>query len=80
MGACGYGGSAEGLPQTGNRSCTVARADVRPHGHNQKRPPKQFCRYDTGSSVGNPRVSEGDLNPDSGEISLDRGIHKIKVT
>jgi hypothetical protein len=26
---------------------------------------EEFCRHDTGSSVGNPVVSEGDLNPHS---------------
>jgi hypothetical protein len=37
-----------------NKPRTAARANVRPRRHNKKRPPKQFCRYDTGSSVGNP--------------------------
>src|ERR1035441_9778978 len=46
--------AATWLPEPGNRSRTAARADVRPHGHNQKQSPTQFCRYDTGSSVGNP--------------------------
>jgi hypothetical protein len=27
------------------------------------RPPAEFCRYDTGNSVGNPCVSEGGLEP-----------------
>ena len=34
-----------------NKPCTAARADVRPHEHNQKRSPNEFCRHDTGSSV-----------------------------
>ena len=60
------------LPEPGNRSRTAARANVRPRRHNQKRSPKQFCRYDTGSSVGNPACPRGDLNPHSGDTSPDR--------
>jgi hypothetical protein len=36
---------------------------VRPCRHNKKRSPAQFCRHDTGSSVGNPQCGRGDLNP-----------------
>jgi hypothetical protein len=43
--------------------------DIRLRGHNQKRPPDQFCRYDTGSSVGNPTCPRGDLNTRAREIS-----------
>ncbi len=55
--------TATRLPAPGNRPRTAARADVRPRRHNQKRSPMQFCRYDTGSSVGNPTRRIGDLNP-----------------
>jgi len=41
--------------------------------------PAQFCRYDTGSSVGNPYVPEGDLNTQTGEISLDQEIHALGI-
>jgi hypothetical protein len=37
-----------------NRPQAAARANVRHCRHNQKRSPAQFCRHDTGSSVGNP--------------------------
>ena len=40
---------------------------------NQKRSPKQFCRYDTGSSVGNPLCPRGDLNPARGGTSPNGG-------
>ena len=44
------------------------------------RSPPQFCRYDTGSSVGNPIYVSEDLNPHGREISPDRGNHAIRVT
>ena len=55
--------TATWLPEPGNSSRTAARADVRPRGHNQKRSPMQFCRYDTGSSVGNPWARSEGLEP-----------------
>ena len=38
----------------------------------KERPPPEFCRYNTGSSVGNPTCPRGDLNPQGGEISPNR--------
>ena len=43
----------------------VISAGARTRRHTKKRPPPEFCRYDTGSSVGNPLSSEGDLKPPS---------------
>jgi hypothetical protein len=46
-----------------------------PSGADLQQPPtpKQFCRHDTGSSVGNPLLCPRDLNTETGEISPDRG-------
>ncbi len=43
-----------GRPRPANRPRAAARTNVRHHRHNRKRSPAQFCRHDTGSSVGNP--------------------------
>ena len=42
---------ATGAPEPGH---TATSANARPRRHTQRRSPPQFCRYDTGSSVGNP--------------------------
>jgi hypothetical protein len=43
------------------RTATSSSAGARHHTKN--RPPPEFCRYDTGSSVGNPGCAARDLNP-----------------
>jgi hypothetical protein len=45
------------------------------------RPPAEFCRYDTGNSVGNPCVSEGGLGPRSWWYITETVIyHQSKIT
>src|SRR6266704_2426553 len=65
--------TATRLPGIRQRSRTAATANLRPSSHTQKRSPKQFCRYDTGSSVGNTMCPRGDLNPHRGGTSQNRG-------
>ena len=58
-----------GRPQRNNAITRQEAAGTRPAPVSdpgtilKDRPPPEFCRYDTGSSVGNPNVSERDLNP-----------------
>ncbi len=53
LAAYALGASATGMTF---RDGEIPGGSVRPRGHTHKRSPKQFCRHDTGSSVGNPRV------------------------
>ena len=46
-----------------NPDHTAIDANVRPPHHTQNRPPPEFCRYDTGSSVGNPLVAGAGFEP-----------------
>ena len=65
----------QATPQTSPHAATGPRhSQTRPHGDQrhcqtpapyENRPPPQFCRYDTGSSVGNPsRGAKGTRTPD----------------
>ena len=46
-------------PKAPEPAHTATRAIIRPRAILRNRSPKQFCRYDTGSSVGNPCVRGG---------------------
>ena len=50
-------------PHTPRKSDTATNTTVRPRGHTQKQVTTEFCRHDTGSSVGNPWWGRWDSNP-----------------